>query len=904
VQYNIKEYAVNDLNNRNHLTDKIDEIIEQNKTDQLYQSYFDHSPEIIEHWRTTFNRNGNNTITGYNGAVSITDVIIDIDLQPGETDLEIARGRASKVLDSLNKDYGVNLIYVYPNFSGSKGFHIRMPAALFGDFEPSEDLPDIVREICKEISGDVSIDESVFKTTGLMRVPNTPNSKSGLYAIPLTAVEITNLNISTILTKAKLPTTPHTYATNIPEVLKLVALKEAVINKINQVPSKNKKSRASTKSLKPLQAIFNRQDKVRLANNGGTMRISDITIKTPIFCPFCDHSKRSHPSIANAFVDLNDEEEYYIYCSSEHKTYWEEQQGGKGLFTRGDNQYYKMRRVGNTYVETMLASFILDPKERLLYDKGGDVTICDVYANSGAVYPDRHITNTDWYSKVKFLTAIGYSDCVFLGSDNEVLGLSNYLMKRVPIIKKGSKVIGLVEDLWVMTDRNFDKNGELASPRIIPSEKGAEAFHNKIEYPVIPKKEMDDMFDKFYSLIMNINDINTIAPFVFWSFIAPLKARILGEKLMDGFPHLFVHGNQGGGKTSTAMLFMRMYGYNISGVFSCTMNPFPMLKLMTATNGTPIVLDEFKKSDLTQFQVDQVQRMMRRSYSNEIESKGKADQSTVDYQLSAPMIVMGEWDIAQPAIRERILLSNFTGAVKNSQQMQLDFEKLRLLPLESFMNAYIPFALGVDIKTMVLDSINHIILNYPQAQPRLRKNLAILHSGYKLFNEFATFNNIVPPKIDIDAIILSQISDITDTISGVVKSSLDQLLEGIAIMASGGNGIAENYDYKVVADRKSGVKGLAINFKSIFPEFKEWARRTQYDIEFLDPKSYKKLFKETDYVISMDKIVKYFNESVARSLFIDIDKALKAGLDLEGFIGVALSDEDKQEIEDDDNTDV
>ena len=493
---------------------------------------------------------------------------------------------------------------------------------------------------------------------------------------------------------------------------------------------------------------------------------------------------------------------------------------------------------------------------------------------------------------------------MFLGSDNEVLGLSHYIMKRVPIIKKGSKVIGLVNDLWVLTDRNFDKNGELSTPQIIPSEKGAEAFHNKIEYPVIPKQEMDDMISQFYSLIMKINRIETIAPFVFWSFVAPLKARILGTKTLDGFPHLFVHGNQGGGKTSTAMMMMKLYGYNISGVFSCTMNPFPMLKLMTATNGTPIVLDEFKKSDLTQFQVDQIHRMMRRSYSNEIESKGKADQTTIDYQLSAPMIVMGEWDIAQPAIRERIILSNYSGVVKNNLQMQTDFEKLRLLPLESFMNAYIPFVLGVDIKTMVIDSVDYILNHYPQAQPRLRKNLAVLLTGYKLFNEFAKVNGITPPKVNIDDLIMSQITDITDSISGVVKSSLDQLLEGIAVMAAGGNGLNDNYSYKLVHEQKTGIKGLAINMDVVLPLFKEWARKTQYDIEFLDPKSYKKLFKETDYVANPSKSVKYYGSSIARSLFIDLDKAKASGLNLEGFVGVDLTAEEKQSMEDDDNISV
>lgn len=52
------------------------------------------------------------------------------------------------------------------------------------------------------------------------------------------------------------------------------------------------------------------------------MNIRDIAQHTPIFCPFCDHSKRGHPDSANAFVDINSVGYHYIYCSSEDKTYW------------------------------------------------------------------------------------------------------------------------------------------------------------------------------------------------------------------------------------------------------------------------------------------------------------------------------------------------------------------------------------------------------------------------------------------------------------------------------------------------------------------------------------------------------------------------------------------------------
>jgi len=57
--------------------------------------------------------------------------------------------------------------------------------------------------------------------------------------------------------------------------------------------------------------------------SGQEVRISEITSKSQVFCPFCDPAKRQHPNNDNAFVDFNDSGERYLYCSSEDKTYRE-----------------------------------------------------------------------------------------------------------------------------------------------------------------------------------------------------------------------------------------------------------------------------------------------------------------------------------------------------------------------------------------------------------------------------------------------------------------------------------------------------------------------------------------------------------------------------------------------------
>ena len=89
-------------------------------------------------------------------------------------------------------------------FSGAKGFHIGLPSALFG-MEPSKDLPRIHKLLAKMIAKDVSIDTAIYEQNRLWRIPNTKNSKSGLYKIRLTNDQLATLSIEEIKELAKQP---------------------------------------------------------------------------------------------------------------------------------------------------------------------------------------------------------------------------------------------------------------------------------------------------------------------------------------------------------------------------------------------------------------------------------------------------------------------------------------------------------------------------------------------------------------------------------------------------------------------------------------------------------------------------------------------------------------------------
>lgn len=508
----------------------------------------------------------------------------------------------------------------------------------------------------------------------------------------------------------------------------------------------------------------------------------------------------------------------------------------------------------------------------------GDSLKCDVVTSKGYIYENILIENKDWHSKSKLLSAIGHQDCTFLGSDNDVQILCNMVNDNIPIRKTGTKAIGLHDDTWVIDNCNITSNGFEKNPTIIPNGKGADAFYKKIIYPKIDKHEEKELIAGFYDNILMINNLETILPFVSWSFISPLKPKLL--KTFGGFPHLFVHGAQGSGKTSTAISQMRLYGYNSDSPYSCTMRLFPMLKLMSSSISVPQVFDEFKKSDMTDFEMNNMLRFMRKAYTGETESKGRADQSIVDYKITAPMIVMGEWNIIQPAIRERVIASSFTNSVKNNNDMQSAFEKLKSLPFESFMSSYIPFVLGEDIDTLITDAKAKIENHFQSISvvPRVKNNLSMMYVGYLLFRGFARANNITLPSIDIDSVLTNQLEEITGNNTGEVQSSVDHLITGLSTMLSSSHyfTLLNGNLFKITRKGK-----IAIRFSAILPTFKKWARETDYEIDILDESSYMKIFDDTNYIKKNQTTS--INGKSMKTLWVDIEKAKIAGIDLEGF---------------------
>lgn len=580
-----------------------------------------------------------------------------------------------------------------------------------------------------------------------------------------------------------------------------------------------------------------------------------------------------------------DDEKLKYTVSDMYKRYEERWSNSQNRVFVRDGAYFVTQfrdgKDGEKSTTHQISNFTIDAEELLSVPTGGDFLTCTVVNAAGIAYKVV-LSNEDWHARAKFLKAIGHQDCAFMGSDKDLQILCDYVNWNVAVRKEGSKLIGLIGNTWVVEGLNITRDGIAQDLSIVPYDKGASAFVHRIGYQELNDKEYFAFLGLLYQDIIAINDPNTLLPFLGWILATPLKPAVMNK--IKSFPILFVHGSQGSGKTSTAALFMRLCGYSESTPYNSDMKQFPMLKLLSSTNAIPVFFDEFKKSDMREFNVDTLMRYIREDYNGEEEIKGNPDQTTTSYRLLAPMVVMGEWNINQPAIRERIIFPRFTSVIKGNLNMSEAFDRLSRLPLEAFMPRFIEYCLGIDLDAMLALASRIVEDQFAErgVVPRVKRNLTVMVLGLELFTAYGKKWGIEVPKFDLAKVLESQLLVITGGTNGRVQSAVDQLIEALIVFEHTKPELTdkETWITTTLSHAREGTrKCLAIDFKNIFPAFKEYARRTGYEGDLLDEESYKRMFDETKYIVAKDRPVKIGGKT-RRLLVLDIEAAEREGVDL------------------------
>ncbi len=186
------DYAIGGLEQRNNIMD-ISKIDTPKGTD-CFISYFRFNDSFQRH----FDKTGD--VSKYKGIHYSDYIRLDVNGK----DLQGSLEKVKETLHYLDEMYGLESKSLRIFFSGCKGFHIEIPAEFFG-FEPSDNLYRIHKAIVGRLFDFVEYNSNIYEINSLWRVPNTKNSKSGLYKIFLGNFDIFKLSIEKIKKVATKP---------------------------------------------------------------------------------------------------------------------------------------------------------------------------------------------------------------------------------------------------------------------------------------------------------------------------------------------------------------------------------------------------------------------------------------------------------------------------------------------------------------------------------------------------------------------------------------------------------------------------------------------------------------------------------------------------------------------------
>ena len=131
---------------------------------------------------------------------------LDLDVSKQE-DYNKVRIDALSVLSIFENDFKIPLKYIKIYYSGNKGFHFFINPVLLGIL-PSKTLNEDFKYLAKKIKSftlNKTIDTVIYDAVRLMRLPNTINSKSGLYKVRITKHMLETFTVDQIRLYASKP---------------------------------------------------------------------------------------------------------------------------------------------------------------------------------------------------------------------------------------------------------------------------------------------------------------------------------------------------------------------------------------------------------------------------------------------------------------------------------------------------------------------------------------------------------------------------------------------------------------------------------------------------------------------------------------------------------------------------
>ena len=334
-------------------------------------------------------------------------------------------------------------------------------------------------------------------------------------------------------------------------------------------------------------------------------------------------------------------------CAAANRVYTPPKQQKESEIFGRNGVYY--RRKDDKYYQ--ITNFTVEPIEMIEAEDEAQIT-CDFVTDHGERFRQT-LTSADFSTVPKFKAVLNKKTIAmsFTGGEGDLELFKVHIYNDLEWVKKrGVKALGIYQHsrrlVFVDTKGAVGVKGKAVND-MVQLEKYKSLESNILQSPMLDKAS-------FLALAQNIlsyNKPSRTVPFLSWCAACFIKPHL--RKAGVKFPHLFLIGEPGSGKSSSMeRVLLPVFGKNKITAAS-QLTSFTLMKDSNSSNIIPQTLDEFKPSKLDKLRLHALYNHFRDAYDWHDGVRGRADQTQIVYDLLAPIAVAGEESADEAAIRER-----------------------------------------------------------------------------------------------------------------------------------------------------------------------------------------------------------------------------------------------------------
>jgi len=315
------------------------------------------------------------------------------------------------------------------------------------------------------------------------------------------------------------------------------------------------------------------------------------------------------------------------------------------IFEQGGCYY---RRKNERY--DRITNFTVEPIQMICGEDETQLT-CDLITESGERF-SQQLLSSDFATIPKFKGILNKKTIAlsFIGTETDLELLKIHVYSLNWQQKKGVKALGIYthkRGLVFVTPAGAIGVGGRKVNSIVQMERFKSLDSGILQANMLEK----DGLLRLSGHLFGYNEPAKVAPILAWTAACFIKPHL--KKSNIKFPHLFLIGESGSGKSQTLERVILPVFSRSKVVPASQVTQFTLVNDGASSNMIPQAFDEFKPSTIDKQKVNWLYNHFRSGYDWHEAQRGRSDQTVVKYDLLAPNVTAGEESPDEAAIRER-----------------------------------------------------------------------------------------------------------------------------------------------------------------------------------------------------------------------------------------------------------